>query len=54
MHLQALYRGNNFVREGTVSVGEDIFARGLCLPSDVKMTEEEQDVVIEIIRRCFE
>ena len=32
---------------------EDIFARGLCLPSDIKMTEEEQDLVIEIIKSCF-
>ena len=31
----------------------DIFARGLCLPSDNKMTPEEQDRVIEIIHRCF-
>ena len=37
-----------------LDVGADIFQRGLCLPSDNKMTEEEQDVVIEIIRRCFE
>ena len=36
------------------SVGEDIFDRGLCLPSDNKMTVEEQDKVIEIVRACFE
>ena len=36
------------------SVGEDIFDRGLCLPSDNKMTKEEQDKVIEIVRACFE
>ena len=34
-------------------VHEDIFARGLCLPSDIKMTEEEQDYVIEQIKNCF-
>lgn len=34
-------------------IGSDIFERGLCLPSDNKMTEEQQDRVIEIIRRCF-
>ncbi len=32
----------------------DLFHRGLCLPSDNKMTVEEQNVVIEIIKRCFE
>ena len=37
-----------------LDVGMDIFHRGLCLPSDNKMTEEEQDVIIEVIRKCFE
>ena len=36
-----------------MDVGADIFRRGLCLPSDNKMTPAQQDVVIEIIRRCF-
>ena len=36
------------------NVGADIFDRGLCLPSDNKMTPEQQDVVIAIIRSCFE
>lgn len=68
MHMQPLYRMNGFVvRDGDgrartnayiegcgADVGADIFARGLCLPSDNKMTPEEQDVVIEIIHRCFQ
>lgn len=37
-----------------LDVGADIFNRGLCLPSDNKMTEEQQDKVIEVIRACFE
>ena len=37
-----------------LDVGMDIFQRGLCLPSDNKMTAEEQDVVIEMVRACFE
>lgn len=37
-----------------IDVGADIFDRGLCLPSDIKMTSEEQDKIIEIIRNCFE
>ena len=36
-----------------LDVGMDIFQRGLCLPSDNKMTVEEQDKIIEIIRSCF-
>ena len=35
-------------------VGADIFERGCCLPSDIKMSEEEQDKIIEVIKRCFE
>lgn len=38
----------------TADVGMDIFNRGLCLPSDNKMTPEQQDVIIEVVRRCFE
>lgn len=37
-----------------LDVGMDLFHRGLCLPSDNKMTEEEQKKVIEIVRSCFE
>ena len=68
MHMQPIYRNNGFVtRSGNgrassnayipgevKDVGMDIFNRGLCLPSDNKMTKEEQDIIIEIIRRCFE
>lgn len=54
MHMQPIYRMNDFIKAGNEDVGADIFARGLCLPSDIKMTEEQQDVVIEIIKKCFE
>ena len=67
MHMQPIYHSNLFVTvEGNgrgksnayiagagVDVGADIFRRGLCLPSDNKMTTEEQERVIEIIHRCF-
>ena len=67
MHMQPIYRTNAFVTaEGNgrgksnayiagsgMDVGADIFRRGLCLPSDNKMTAEQQDTVIEIIHRCF-
>ena len=49
MHMQPVFAGHDFITAGD-NVGEDIFARGLCLPSDVKMTEEEQGRVIEIIK----
>lgn len=53
MHMQPFFADRDFVQAAEKNVAEDIFARGLCLPSDVKMTIEEQDVVIEIIRRLF-
>ena len=52
MHLQPVFADRDFITVGD-NVGEDIFARGLCLPSDIKMTEEQQDRVIEKIRSCF-
>ena len=67
MHMQPIYRMNAFItRDGNgrartnayiagsgSDVGADIFARGLCLPSDNKMTPEEQDMIIEIVKSCF-
>lgn len=53
MHMQPIYIDHAFIKCGKQDVGADIFARGLCLPSDNKMTEEEQKKVIEIIHRCF-
>lgn len=67
MHMQPIYRMNPFItREGngraktnayisgeTVDVGMDLFNRGLCLPSDNKMTPEQQDVIIETVKKCF-
>lgn len=59
MHMQPMYKNHSFVtasgesKAGSVDVGADIFARGLCLPSDIKMTEDQQDRIIEVIRRCF-
>lgn len=69
MHMQPIYRMNGFITkdgngrgrsnayiigETTNDVGADIFERGLCLPSDNKMTMEQVDRIVEIIRRCFE
>ena len=52
MHLQPVYADNDFVSLGE-DVGADIFERGLCLPSDIKMTEEQQQRVINIIKGLF-
>ena len=68
MHMQPIYRMNGFITrsgngrartnayiDGSVEdIGMDIFNRGLCLPSDNKMTTEQQDTIIEVIRACFE
>ncbi len=68
MHMQPIYRMNDFVSiddeghgiatscnsDNRFDVGADIFQRGLCLPSDIKMTAEEQERIIQIIRSCFE
>lgn len=67
MHMQPIYRMNGFVtRHGSgraqtnayiageaVDVGADIFQRGLCLPSDNKLTPAQQDQIIEIVKACF-
>ena len=44
---------NAYIAGSGVDVGADLFRRGLCLPSDNKMTAEEQDIIIELIHRCF-
>lgn len=68
MHMQPIYRMNPFITDkgngraktnayisgNAPDVSIDIFERGLCLPSDNKMTVEEQDRIIEVIRSCFE
>ena len=67
MHMQPIYRTspfitvegngrgrtNAYIKGSGIDVGADIFRRGLCLPSDNKMTPEQQDVIIDIIHRCF-
>ena len=68
MHMQPIYRMNEFITRsgsgrgktnayiagGVEDIGMDIFSRGLCLPSDNKMTEEQQDLIIKVIKACFE
>lgn len=67
MHMQPIFRNNPFItvngydramtnayiESKDINVGRDIFERGLCLPSDNKMTEEQQNKIIESIINCF-
>jgi len=51
----AYIQGGRLGHDGRpIDVGSDIFRRGLCLPSDNKMTTEQQDIIIAVIRACFE
>ncbi len=50
MHMQSYYADRDFIGSG---FSEEIFKRGLCLPSDIKMTKEDQDRVIGIVKKCF-
>lgn len=56
MHLQPVFDGCDFFSHdgGGGSVSEDIFNRGLCLPSDIKNTPEDMDLIIGLIRSLFE
>ena len=68
MHMQPMYRMHEFITPqgssrartnayiagGVADVGADIFQRGLCLPSDNKMTEDQQERIIQVVRACFE
>ncbi len=53
MHMQPVFKACDFV-SAVGDVSADIFSRGLCLPSDIKMTVAQQEKVIEIIKREFE
>lgn len=53
MHLQPVYADREFVTAHGEDVGGDLFSRGLCLPSDIKMTLDDQLRVIEVVKSCF-
>lgn len=64
MHIQPVFAENDFItakgsirdisaEEAGISVSEDIFNRGLCLPSDIKNTPEDMELIISIVRKCF-
>lgn len=55
MHLQPVFVGSDLISmsEDDNSIAEDIFKRGLCLPSDIKNTQEDMELIIEIVRKLF-
>ena len=67
MHMQPVYRmhpfitcegparakTNAYIETETTDVGADLFDRGLCLPSDIKMTDDQLERIIQIVRSCF-
>ena len=54
MHLQPVFEKYDFIQvEDGISVSEDIFNRGLCLPSDIKNTKEDMERIIKIVRKQF-
>ena len=54
MHMQPIFKENDFIQVNeAINVSADIFERGLCLPSDNKMTLEQQDIIIELVRSLF-
>ena len=53
MHMQPVFKDYDFIKVAEKSVSQDIFERGVCLPSDTKMTDEEQERVIQTIKKLF-
>ena len=57
MHLQPVFEKYDFittVKDGEKTVSEDLFNRGVCLPSDTKLTEEDFDRIVSTIKKLFE
>ena len=55
LHLQSIFKGYDFISiyDGKKSISEDIYSRGICLPSDINMTTNEQEEVIRTIRKVI-
>ena len=47
------FAGCDYIKAGDEDVSSDIFARGLCLPSDIKNTEEDMELIIRTVRDLF-
>ncbi len=53
MHMQPVFEDYDYIQVAEKSVSEDLFTRGVCLPSDTKMTKQEQERIIKIIKELF-
>lgn len=53
MHMQPIYKDTEFISVNDRPVSEDLFERGMCLPSDINMTDDIQEVIIDVVRSCF-
>ena len=53
MHMQPIFKKYDFIKTEKKAVSDDLFNRGVCLPSDTKMTNEEQQRVINTIKNLF-
>ena len=53
MHMQPVFKANKFVKTSAEPVSDDLFARGVCLPSDTKMTDAELESVIEVVKTAI-
>ena len=53
MHMQPVFKEYDFIKIEEKAISEDLFNRGVCLPSDTKMTKEEQERVIDIIKKIW-
>lgn len=54
LHLQPVFADCDFIREKEAEcVAEDIFNRGLCLPSDIKNTDEDMELIIDTVKKLF-
>lgn len=54
MHLQPVFSDCDYIKvDDSISVSEDLYMRGLCLPSDIKNSNEDMDDIITIVKKCF-
>ena len=53
MHMQPVFKDYDFIKVAEEPISIELFERGVCLPSDTNMTKEEQDVVIDIIKKLW-
>ena len=53
MHMQPVFEKCDFIKVADEPVSKELFETGVCLPSDTKMTKEEQDKIVNIIKNLW-